>query len=106
MRYKRSILQLVSILLIILLTQKMIGGLYLHNWLHSSRSSSHHPPQEKIISQYNCSCIDDFNIPFSEPAVVLLEAPPAAHFVFFTATEISLPVVSKFFHSLRGPPVS
>ena len=106
MKYKRLILKVTSILLIILLTQKMVGGLYLHNWLHGSGNIAFHLPGEKAISPYNCSCIDDFNIPFTEPATVYIDIPSRIHNAIYAIPEISLPVVTRFYHSLRGPPVA
>jgi hypothetical protein len=106
MKYKQLILKFASILLIAMLTQKMVGGLYLHNWLHASRNIIIHTPGEKNISQLNCSCIDDFYVPFIETPAILVEAPSTAQAGYISIPGISLPLVPTFFQSLRGPPVS
>lgn len=106
MKYKQPILKLASILLIVVLTQKMVGGLYLHNWLHGSKSISLHSPDEKVVAQYNCSCIDDFYVPFTPATPIVVETPSRVQAVFFVSPDVSLPIVTKFFHALRGPPVS
>ena len=106
MRYKQPIIKFVSIIMMFVLTQKIAGGLYLHNWLHGTRSISLASHDDKIISQYNCSCIDDFYVPFTEPLKISLQAPFPAQVDFFLVHELALPVVAKYFHSLRAPPVS
>jgi hypothetical protein len=106
MRYKQLILKVTSLLLIILLTQKMVGGLYLHNWLHGSKNSTFHSKGELSIAPFNCSCIDDFNIPFTEPATVYVDIPSRIHTSIYTIPEISLPVVTRLYPSLRGPPAA
>jgi len=105
MRNRQLILKVTSVLLIILLTQKMVGGLYLHNWLHGFRNTALHSQGDKAINSYNCSCIDDFSIPFTEPATVYVENPSRVYTAIFTTPDISLPVITCLFHSLRGPPV-
>ncbi|MEJ0103745.1 MAG: hypothetical protein WDO19_14835 [Bacteroidota bacterium] len=89
-----------------MLTQKVAGGLYLHNWLHGSGSISLASHDDKVISQYNCTCIDDFYVPFTEPLKISLPVPFPAQADFSIVRELALPVVAKYFHSLRAPPVS
>ena len=106
MRYKQSIAKVLSIVMMIVLTQKIAGGLYLHNWLHESKQSSLLSHNTNAVSQANCSCIDDFYSPFSEPVILSAEAPLPAKLDFFPVQQLVLPVVIKHFHSLRAPPVS
>jgi hypothetical protein len=105
MRYKQPILKLASILLILVLTQKMVGGLYLHNWLHVSKTNIVHTSGGKTISQYNCSCIDDFYVPFTEPSPVIIVIPLPERGDYFAIPKMALPVKPRFSPSLRGPPV-
>lgn len=88
------------------LTQKIAGGLYLHNWLHASKSILVASPAGKVIDQYNCSCIDDFYVPFTEPVTVTLQTPLPVQADYYAVRELTLPVFAKYFHSLRAPPVS
>src|ERR1043165_5132018 len=106
MRYKQSIAKVLSIVMMIVLTQKIAGGLYLHNWLHESKQLSFLSHNTNNVSQANCSCIDDFYAPFTEPVILSAESPLLAQIDFFAVQELALPVVTKHFHSLRAPPVS
>ena len=106
MRYKQPIIKLVSIIMMFVLTQKVAGGLYLHNWLHGSKSIAVLSHGSKAISQYNCSCIDDFYVPFTEPAEFSVERPLLVPTDHLTINEQELPVVAKYFPSLRGPPAA
>ena len=106
MRYKQPIIKLVSILMMFVLTQKIAGGLYLHNWLHGSRSVTLSSHDDKTIGQYNCSCIDDFYVPFTEPLKISLQVPFPDQADFSIVRDLALPVVAKYFPSLRAPPVS
>jgi len=106
MRYKQSIAKVLSIVMMIVLTQKIAGGLYLHNWLHESKQTSLVSHSDHAVSQANCSCIDDFYAAFTEPVgqpTDVLLSPEAS---FFAVRELSLPLIAKYFHSLRAPPVS
>jgi hypothetical protein len=106
MRYRQPIIKVVSIIMMFVLTQKVAGGLYLHNWLHTSKNTAALTHGEKAISQFNCSCIDDFYVPFTEPVEFSVEPPLLVPSDYFIITEQGLPVVSKHFSSLRGPPAA
>jgi len=106
MKYKQPIIKGVSIIMMFVLTQKIVGGLYLHNWFHSSKSISLESHGGKVIDQVNCSCIDDFYVPFTEPLKITLHAPLPVQADFYTVRALALPIVVKYFHSLRAPPVS
>lgn len=90
----------------IVLTQKIAGGLYLHNWLHDSKQFSSVAHNRVSLSQANCTCIDDFYVPFTEPVIFSPEAPVCAQAGYFSLRELTLPVIVKYFHSLRAPPAS
>ena len=104
MRDKQSIAKILSIVMLIVLTQKIAGGLYLHNWLHSAGKLVSLPVNTNTIGQGNCTCIDDFCAAFTEPQPFFVESPLATHADYFTVHNLYLPVVSKHFHSLRAPP--
>jgi hypothetical protein len=104
MRGKQSIAKVLSIVMLIVLTQKIAGGLYLHNWLHSSGKLVSLPANSNTLGQGNCSCIDDFCAAFTEAQVFSVESPLAVHADYFVVHELYLPPVSKHFHSLRAPP--
>ena len=106
MKLRQPIIKLVSIIMLFVMMQKIAGGLYLHNWLHVSKNVAFAAHGEKEIGQYNCSCIDDFYIPFTEPSTFSIQVPVPGYTDYFIVPENALPVVSKYFHSLRAPPVA
>ena len=101
----RTIQKIATLLLILVFTQKMGMGLYLHNWLHANKPhATATTPLSNDELKYACSCINDFTAPLTETTVQELPQPPAAIYVPVAVPAITLPVVYKYFHSLRGPP--
>jgi hypothetical protein len=104
----RIITKLTTLVLILVLSQKMGMSLYLHNWLHASNSHTTSPP--KPISgqeiQFACGCINDFNLPFTETVFPDLPAPVITVHKPHSEPVYSFPAVFKYFRSLRAPPVS
>ncbi|HUP11465.1 MAG TPA: hypothetical protein VM187_04620 [Niastella sp.] len=105
----RIITKLTTLVLILVFSQKMGMSLYLHNWLHTSNQQHTTSPSKPISGQeiqFACGCINDFNLPFTETAVPELQKPvivvhkPNTERVYWFLT------VSKYFRSLRAPPVS
>jgi hypothetical protein len=94
--------------LLLVFTQKIGAGLFLHTLLHSGKVAARHalPTGEaKSEISYNCSCIDDFLMPFeeSDPVVVTMLLPvPVTHYVQPSTIIIPRAIVHT---SLRGPPV-
>jgi hypothetical protein len=103
----RIIAKLTTLVLILVFSQKMGMGLYLHNWLHSS---TQHTTSSKPISgqeiQFACGCINDFNLPFTETTVPELQAPVIVVHKPHADPVYTFPAVSKYFRSLRAPPIS
>jgi hypothetical protein len=106
MKFKQPIIKLVSIVMLFVLTQKVAGGLFLHNWLHSSKNTLVLAHGEKAISQYNCSCIDDFYVPFTESVKFSVEPPQFLTADHLAKEEQKIPFSSKLFTSLRAPPAA
>src|SRR5688572_20230345 len=102
----RFITKLTTLVLMLVFSQKMGMSLYLHNWLHAA---TQHTPSSKPISsqeiQFACGCINDFNLPFTETTVPEIQAPLIIVHKPHSRPVFSVPVVSKYFHSLRAPPV-
>lgn len=107
MKGRSIIFRFATFLLLLIFSQKVGAGLFLHDLLHTANANSKNPLQEKENGKdiaYACNCIDDFLTPFietDEPVVfadVLLHVTPVNFFkedIFFT---------SRIFSSLRGPP--
>jgi hypothetical protein len=107
MKGNRIITKLTTLVLILVFSQKMGMSLYLHNWLHSSpqhTTSTSKPLSEQEI-QFACGCINDFNLPFTETTVPELPAPVITVHKPHSEPVYSFQTVTKYFRSLRAPPV-
>ena len=105
MHSSRNIQKCISILLIVILMQKVEGGLLLHNWLHAQSKDYIESSSPNIHSHSSsCSCIDDFNLPFtSSESTELVKIFPALP-DFFSAQDHSIQLPLITFFSLRAPP--
>jgi hypothetical protein len=105
MYFNRHIAKCTSIVLIVILMQKVGGGLFLHNWLHE-QSKNNSQTTSPAVSQHslNCSCIDDFNLPFTgaEEPVIEKQTPRTTEFFSVYHSSASVPLI--LFFSLRAPP--
>jgi hypothetical protein len=106
MKIKRFIQKGVAIILLLVFSQKMGGGLYLHNWLHSGNCKQTPLTGSTNIVSYSCNCIDDFSMPFAEPVVDVLPSIVFPHQVFPFSYTPEISFSFRFFNSLRAPPVS
>jgi hypothetical protein len=103
----RIITKLTTLLLILVFSQKMGMSLYLHNWLHATKQhSATSSPLSGQEIQFACGCIDHFNLPLTETTVPELQVPVTTVHHAFAEPVFSVPAVSKYFHSLRAPPVA
>jgi len=101
----RTIQKIITLLLILVFSQKMGVGLYLHNWLHASKThTSATSPLTNEELKYACSCITDFTAPLQETDVQELPLPVSQVHRPAVVPVLSLPVIYKYFHSLRAPP--
>jgi hypothetical protein len=106
MKIKRYIQKGIAIILLVLFSQKMGGGLYLHNWLHSGNCKQTPHTGHTYIISYSCNCIDDFSMPFAEPVAEVLPSIAFPHPVFLPSYTPEISFSFRFFNSLRAPPVS
>src|SRR6266536_2923787 len=107
MTFVGKIKKLISILLLIILIQKMGGGLYLHNYLHSINTIEQNNAAQVQFSNvnYNCNCLDDFYLPFTEPFHETISFIAVSHQSFNPSYIQSACTFFRIFNSLRGPPV-
>ncbi len=105
MRCNRIITKLTTLALILVFSQKMGMSLFLHNWLHGSKqhAASSNPTSSQEL-QLACGCINDFNLPLTETSIPEIQAPVSIVHKPHTDPVFVIPAVSKYFHSLRGPP--
>ena len=101
----RLITKLTTLLLILVFSQKMGMGLYLHNWLHAPKQ---HTTASKPITgqeiQVACGCIDNFNLPLTETTIPEIQVPVKEVHQLHQTPVFTLPVIYKYFRSLRAPP--
>jgi hypothetical protein len=85
--------------------QKVAGGLYLHNWLHANNCKETSHPTDTKVTGYNCTCIDDFSMPFAEDAAPVSEEIANEQIEFLSSYTFLIPLASASFHLQRGPPI-
>ena len=103
------ILRCTAFLLILIFAQKSWAGLFLHNLLHSSNATKESPAKQEgqdMGFNYNCTCVDDFLIPFEATIEPVLSSPSSSIIIPLSFFENRLPFCTSFFSSLRGPPAS
>jgi len=104
MKRPSLILRLAAFLLLAVFSQKMGGGLLVHNLLHTQSAKSSQPDEKNKDINYACSCVDDFLMPFvevAEPEFTPQSEAPIAQYAFHSSQVYFYP---KFHFSLRGPP--
>jgi hypothetical protein len=104
MRKNRLISNLVAILLLIALSQKIAFGIFYHNWQHSKTCNTRLPFSSPSVHGANCNCIDDFSMPLTGSSTDVITAPKIYTTLFLSP---SIEFCSSFyqcFHALRAPP--
>lgn len=102
---KNTIKKIATIVLILVFNQKMGMGLYLHNWLHNTKT--HGAASSPLTNQeltFACNCFNDFTTPLTETVTQELVVPRQTVNIITAETVAALPEIYKFFHSLRAPP--
>jgi hypothetical protein len=104
MKRHSLILRLGAFLLLAVFSQKMGGGLLVHNLLHTQISKTSKQNEKNKDINYACSCMDDFLMPFDEvsaPEFVPQSEAPISQYSFYSSKVYSY---RTFHFSLRGPP--
>jgi hypothetical protein len=98
--------KLTSFFLLLVFLQKTGGGLIIHNELHGKITHSEVPGTHNgsIIASANCSCIDDFMMPFAEAEKIVMPVIPLSHLEPDSYFSEHLYFHSPIFSSLRAPP--
>jgi hypothetical protein len=105
MRSNQRKLKVLAVILLLAFSQKIGIGLYLHNWLHVKNSKQSSQPGSVNVVSYNCTCVDDFSMPFAENPEKVSQIIPSIRFEFNPSYKSLIPLSSTFFYSLRGPPL-
>lgn len=108
MRRHSFIVSCAAVFLILIFSLKAGAGLFLHDLLHKNIENNKHAQQENKKDQntnYNCTCIDDFLMPFTggEQLVIFQPIPGVAD--LFTIFKEKFTFHTLVYSSLRGPPV-
>ncbi|MCG2616441.1 hypothetical protein LZZ85_19230 [Terrimonas sp. NA20] len=96
-------------MLLLVFSQKMGAGLFLHNLLHSQdidqpfQSSEQGKANDKSIS-FACNCIDDFLIPFHGSEEIVLPKPLIEHRAHPEHFHAGVLLRASVTADLRGPP--
>jgi hypothetical protein len=108
MAFAGKIKKLISILLLIILIEKKGGGLFLHNYFHSVKNIEQTNTASVQLNKvnYNCNCLDDFYLPFTEPVNETISFVPVLHQSFNSSYIQPFSIFFRIFNSLRAPPVS
>ena len=104
MRKKRLVSKLVALVLLVALSQKICFGMFYHNWQHSKTCRTTLPLSSPTVDGVDCSCVNDFLIPFTTTKVDVFAAPKIYSTLFLSP---SIEFCSNFyqcFHALRAPP--
>jgi hypothetical protein len=104
MRKSRLLSNLVAIVLLVALSQKIGFGIFYHNWQHSKACDTTLPLSSSSVNGANCNCIDDFSVPFTGSSIYVFTAPTIYPCLFLSS---SIEFSSNFyrcFHALRAPP--
>lgn len=98
--------KLTSFFLLLVFLQKTGGGLIIHNELHGKITHCEIPRtlNGSTITSANCSCIDDFMMPFAEAEEIVMPATPLNHPEPDSYFSEHLYFRSHIFSSLRAPP--
>jgi hypothetical protein len=107
---RRANLRLISFALILIFTQKLGLGLWLHNWLHeppaNHSSVIKHTGNPSLELQHaKCNCIDDALMPLTHSKPFIYQA-HQQHLAAVLLTRYSFPgsLNDKSSPALRGPP--
>src|SRR5258706_9457382 len=107
MRSRPFILRCAAFLLILVFSQKAGAGLFLHNLFHSTTANNKIPGQENEKSKefnYNCTCIDDFMMPFDGSEEPVYSPPVSTRIIPETFFEDRIPFYNSILSTPRGPP--
>ena len=104
MKPKQFITKFLAFICLLVLSQKMGVGLYLHNLLHSKDYKA--SAAGNRTAQYSCNCIEDFTMPFTETNVVELPTVVDSHFEYTSFYKETILFSFHFYNSLRAPPIA
>jgi len=106
MHHSRLVKNFLAIVFLVLLSQKIGFGLFVHNASHSQFVCKNSSGQQVTLINFHCNCIDDFSMPFTSAVDGIQPVVDRIYSNFITPTVEQLPQQFQFFSSLRGPPAN
>jgi hypothetical protein len=106
---RKANLRVISLVLILIFTQKLGLGLWLHNWLHEPRSSQSTTIRNNAgpfveLPPVKCNCIEDAIMPLVESKPFVYLAYQQYLLVLHGNAYSDVLSQEKVFSALRGPP--
>ena len=109
MRHNNSIRRGISLMLLLVFSQQIGAGLFIHNLLHDRKRQvqiqvEKHENAKEI--SFACSCVDNFLMPFIEADEPVVTPPSVVYSNPANSVDEQVYFTSLIFSSLRGPPLS
>lgn len=107
MQKKPIIVRIIAIFLVLIFSQKLGAGLFIHSLLHTGNTAGEFPLKQSEKNKhlgYACTCIDDFLMPYAEAEDPVCVQPAFNFVIPFTFYKEHIPFHTSIFSSLRGPP--
>jgi hypothetical protein len=106
---RKANLRVISFFLILIFSQKLVLGLWLHNWLHASRTDRssvcvNHGAACFELQQATCTCIDDALMPFIQSNPIICQGHRWHRTVFLLIPQSVAISRDELIPALRGPP--
>ena len=101
-RYSKTI----AVLLLLVFSQKAGLRLWMHHWLHESKSitATATPDSDKL--HLACDCFNQLLVPLQETSIFILTIPVQKATELGSAPQSSTPDTEEVYYSLKGPPLS
>ena len=103
MKGRSFILRFAAFFLLLVFSQKAGAGLFYHDLFHKISSAELPAGHQKEIS-YNCTCIDDFLMPFTGSETSVFTVPVSDYSIKVEIFVSRLAFQTSIQSSLRGPP--
>src|SRR4030095_13698838 len=104
MKANRLIRKFFAVALLLVFSQKIGGGLYLHNWLHAKNFQQPFQSATAHVTGYSCNCADEFSVPFIDAPEKLPQIIAATECEHFASYKLVIPISTRRYSLLRGPP--
>ena len=103
-------LRVISFVLLLVFTQKLGLGLWLHDWLHEPRpvhsfAFSHRGKANWQVQPVKCSCLEDATMPLIESAAYIYSVPKKYLIAYLLAVYSPTLSNDRLYAALRGPPL-